>query len=98
MKGFFLAVRVPWCLNNRTARACARRALRRSRYACTLLPEAIEPHRISRTTNVFKSVYFLRPKPDRLCPLDDVRHDRTMLLEERFEQKSCDREPKEPAV
>jgi hypothetical protein len=29
-------------------------------HACTLLSEAIEQHRISHTTNVFKSVYFLR--------------------------------------
>jgi hypothetical protein len=57
-------------------------------HACTLLSEAIERHRISHTTNVFKSVYFLRQKPDRLCPLDHVRHDRTVLFEERFE--SCD--------
>jgi hypothetical protein len=59
-------------------------------HACTLLSEAIERHRISHTTNVFKSVYFLRQKPDRLCPLDHVRHDRTVLFEERFERDSGD--------
>jgi hypothetical protein len=57
-------------------------------HACTLLSEAIEQHRISHTTNVFKSVYLLRRQPDRLCPLDRVRHDRTVLFEQRFE--SCD--------
>ena len=45
-------------------------------HACTLLSEAIEPHRIAHTTNAFKTVYFLRRQPDRLCPLDYVRHDR----------------------
>ena len=52
-------------------------------HACTLLSAAIEQHRISHTTNVFRTVYFLR-KSDRLCPLDHVRHDRTVLFEERF--------------
>ena len=52
-------------------------------HACTLLSEAIEQHRISHTTNVFRTVYFLR-RPDGLCPLDHVRHDRTVLFEERF--------------
>ena len=56
-------------------------------HACTLLSELIEKHRISHTTNVFKSVYFLRRKPDRLCPLDHVRHDRTLLFEERFDRQ-----------
>ena len=59
-------------------------------HACTLLSEAIERHRISHTTNVFKSVYFLRQKPDRLCPLDDIRHDRAVLFEERFKQESSE--------
>jgi hypothetical protein len=57
-------------------------------HACTLLSEAIERHRISHTTNVFKSVYFLKRQPDGLCPLGHVRHDRTVLFEERFEGES----------
>ena len=61
-------------------------------HACTLLSEAVERHRISHTTNVFKSVYFLRERPDRLCPLDHVRHDRAVLFEERFKQESCEGE------
>ena len=61
-------------------------------HACTLLSEKVERHRISHTTNVFKSVYFLRRQQDRLCPLDHVRHNRTLLFEERFE--SCDGESK----
>src|SRR5262249_608553 len=52
-------------------------------HACTLLSEEIERHRISHAVNVFRSVYFLR-RPDRLCPLDHVRHDRTVLFEGRF--------------
>jgi hypothetical protein len=55
-------------------------------HASTLLSEAIEKHRISHAINVFRSVYFLR-RPDRLCPLEHVRHDRTVLFEGRFE--SC---------
>jgi hypothetical protein len=74
-------VQVP-ALNNKEARSV--------NHACTLLSEAIEQHRISHTTNVFKTVYFLRQKPDRLCHLDDLRHDRTVLSEERFERDSGD--------
>lgn len=54
-------------------------------HACTLLSEEIERQRISHTTNVFKTVYFLRRKPDGLCPLDAVRQDRTILFDERFD-------------
>src|SRR5215813_4803635 len=63
-------------------------------HACTLLSQEIERHRISRTTNVFRTVYFLR-RPDRLCPLDHVRHDRTVLFEGRFGE-SCDGGSKRP--
>jgi hypothetical protein len=68
------ACKIP-ALNNKEARSV--------NHACTLLSQAIEQHRISHTTNVFRTVYFLR-KSDRLCPLDHVRHDRTVLFEERF--------------
>lgn len=72
------ACKIP-ALNNKDARSV--------NHACTLLSEAIERHRISHTVNVFRTVYFLRP-PNRLCPLEHVRHDRTVLFQQRF--GACD--------
>jgi hypothetical protein len=65
------ACRIP-ALNNKDAKSV--------NHACTLLSEAIEQHRISHSINVFRSVYFLRRKPDRLCPLDHVQHDRMVTV------------------
>src|SRR5262245_38230800 len=67
--------------------ALKNKAARSVNHACTLLSQEIERHRISHTTNVFRTVYFLR-RPDRLCPLDHVRQDRTVLFEGRFGQES----------
>ena len=57
-------------------------------HACTLRSEAIEQQRISHTANVFKTVYFLRRKPDRFCPLDEVQQEPTVLFAERFDDNS----------
>ena len=68
------ACKIP-ALNNKESRSV--------NHACTLLSQAIEQHRISHTTNVFRTVYFFRP-PDHLCPLEHIRRDRTVLFDVRF--------------
>jgi hypothetical protein len=68
------ACKIP-ALNNQVARSV--------NHASSILSEAVEKQRMSYAVNVFRSVYVFR-KPDRLCPLDHIRHDRTVLFEERF--------------